>query len=191
MQAGFLTSPGKFKHSTAGEAPSSLELSERTGESRIQSSALSPFQEADRHKSQGYIHSKSIIKLVLALKAKAIPLRSLTRPTNVLWMRGKMQVKRKDASLHVLYITITLQASCIGWPNKEHPPPPFQRMPSSGTVEGASRTAVCAGWRSLLPDIQAAPALRDFRKTIETEPFSRSCNLGHFKTVFTGFGMVF
>lgn len=33
---------------------------------------------------KGYIQSKSIIKLVLALKAKAIPLRSLTSPTKVL-----------------------------------------------------------------------------------------------------------
>lgn len=123
VQAGFLTSPGKFKHSTAGEAPFFLEPSERTGDSRIQSSAWSPFQEADRHKSQGYIHSKSIIKLVLALKAKAIPLRSLTRPTSVLWMRGKMQIKGKDALLHVLHITITLQANCICWSHKEDPSP--------------------------------------------------------------------
>lgn len=34
--------------------------------------------------SEGYIHSNSIMKLVLALKAKAIPLKSLTKPTKVL-----------------------------------------------------------------------------------------------------------
>jgi len=33
---------------------------------------------------EGYIHSNSIMKLVLALKAKAIPLKSLTKPTKVL-----------------------------------------------------------------------------------------------------------
>lgn len=31
----------------------------------------------------GYIQSKSIMKLVLALKAKAMPLRSRTKPTKV------------------------------------------------------------------------------------------------------------
>lgn len=37
-----------------------------------------------RQRVQGYIHSNSIMKLVLALKAKAIPLKSLTKPTKVL-----------------------------------------------------------------------------------------------------------
>lgn len=52
------------------------ERKEKKGKKKKSSSSIS---------QKGYIQSKSIIKLVLALKAKAIPLRSLTKPTNVLW----------------------------------------------------------------------------------------------------------
>lgn len=133
----------------AGEAPSSLGSSERTEKS--------PFQEADRHKSQGYIHSKSIMKLVLALKAKAMPLRSLTRPTSVLWRRGKRPCFISSASQSPSKPTL------LAGPRRTLPSPLISENGFLGDQQG---------WPSGLPygleepAIQTAPALWAFRKPL-------------------------
>lgn len=45
----------------------------------------------------GYIQSNSIMKLVLALKANAMPRRSLTRPTKVLYKQTHRTIKTKTS----------------------------------------------------------------------------------------------